>query len=233
MSQEINSIIHGFQQEYQCSKCKNIQKVNLFPYINFSLNPEYYALVKDLSIFKVVCDKCGKTEYIKFDCLIVDEEHKYFLYFLSNKDNFNKFKYQITYFIETTLNKDGKYNLDDYKTRTIFNANDLIEKMAIFELGLNDEAIELIKSMAFEKELINPVVYDSLYFDDLDKTNLKFVAFSEKSSSIEPKQFILDFNFYNNVIDKIKNINVRHKEYFEVIDQNWVNSHFSLNENDK
>lgn len=228
MNQEITSIINGFQQEYKCSKCGNIQKVNLLPYINFAQNPEYYALVKDLSIFKITCDKCNRLEFIKFDCLIVDEEHKYFLYFLSNKDLYNKFKYQITYFIETSLNKDGRYNLNDYKTRTIFDFNDIIEKMSIFEYGLNDEVIELIKSMAFEKKLVNPIIYDSLYFDNIDKTNLIFVAFSKKSSSIEPKQFVLDFNFYNKMIDETKNINARHKDYFEIIDQNWVNSYFSF-----
>jgi len=226
----INSVINGITADYECSDCKHVQKVNIFPLINFNKNPEYYSLVKDLSIFKVTCEKCGHEKIIQFDSLIVDETHKYFVYLLSDKSLYNKFKYQITYFIETVLNKDDKYDLNEYKTRLVYSPNDLIEKMNIFEIGLNDQAIEIIKCAFFDKELVNRNIYDLIYFDGLNEANLEFVAISSKTTSKEPKKFVVDFNFYNKIIDDIKNINLLNPEYFKVIDEDWVRSTFKNSE---
>ena len=222
----IESVIQGFKADYTCSKCGNKKEVNLIPYVNFTQNPEYYALVKDLSIFKVTCDKCGNKELIKFDMLITDEQHKYFIYLLNNESVYDKFKYQISYFVETTLNKDGKYDFNSYKTRVVFTLNDLIEKMSIFECGLRDDSIELIKLMIQEKQIIDTNIYDRIFFDGMEKTNLIFALFSSRSDTVEPKRLVLDGNFYNKVIDGIKNVSLDN-EVFPCIDYNWAVRNFA------
>lgn len=222
----IESVIQGFKADYTCSKCGEKKEVSLIPYVNFTQNPEYYALVKDLSIFKVTCDKCGNHELIKFDMLITDEQHKYFIYLLNNESAYDKFKYQISYFVETVLNKDGKYDFDSYKTRVVFTLNDLVEKMTVFEYGLRDDSIELIKLMIQEKQIIDTNIYDRIFFDGMEKTNLIFALFSSKSDTVEPKRLVLDGNFYNKVIDGIKNTSLN-KEIFPCIDQNWAIKNFA------
>lgn len=222
----IDSTIRGIQTDYVCSKCGHTQKANIFPYINFTDNPEYYALVKGMDIFKVKCEKCGLEKIIQFDTLIVDDVHKYFIYLLSDRSLHNKFKYQITYFIETTLNKENKYNLKECKTRLVFSPNDLVEKMNIFEIGLDDEAIELIKRGIFDKSIVNEDAYDLLYFDGMNNADLEFVAFSSKTSTLPAKKITLESTFYNKVIDDLSNFKHRHREYFEVVDSDWVLSKF-------
>jgi len=224
--EEIESKINGIVTDYECSKCKHKQKVNIFPCINFNQNPEYYALVKDMSVFKVKCEKCGEEKIIQFDMLLIDETHSYFLYLLTDKSLYNKFKYQITYFIETTLNKDDKYDLSKCKSRLVYSPNDLIEKMNIFEIGLDDEAIEIIKCGIFDKKLVDRAIYDCVYFDGMNEANLEFVAFSSKTSTKEPMKLIVQFQFYNNVVDDLANFKNRHHDYFEVIDEEWVRSKF-------
>ena len=225
---DIESVIKGFKGDYVCSSCGEKKTVNLLPYVNFTDNPEYYALVKDLSIFKVKCDKCGKEEVIKFDSLFVDDAHKYFLYFLSDPSAYSKFRYQITYFIETSLNRDGKFDLGDYKTRVVFDLNDLVEKMAIFEVGLDDISVELIKFMMYKKKVLDQAVYDKLYFDGMNKMNLEFAAFSSKSSTVKPEKYVIDGNFYNKVVDDVKKISDSlkdSKEPFRLIDSSWIETH--------
>jgi ribosomal protein S27E len=229
--EEINSVIHGMVTDYKCEKCGNTQKVNIFPCINFTQNPEYYALVKDLSIFRVKCEKCGDTKIIQFDTLLIDEQHKYFLYLLTDRSLYNKFQYQITYFIETVLNKDDKYDLTKYKTRLVFSPNDLVEKMNLFELGLDDEAIELIKYGIYEKKLVDRSVYDCLYFDGMNNADLEFIAFSSKTDTKKPMKFVVQSVFYNKVIDDLSNFKNRHRDYFEVIDRDWVVSKFENTSN--
>ncbi len=226
---EINSVIQGMVANYKCEKCGNEQNVNIFPCIDFSKNPEYYALVKDLSIFKVKCEKCGIEKIIQFDTLLIDEAHKYFIYLLSDRSFYNKFKYKITYFIETELNKEDKYDLDTYKTRIVTSPNDLVEKMSIFEFGLDDEVIELIKCGIYDKNIIDRVVYDCLYFDGMQNADLEFVAFSSKTSSKEPKKLVVQFGFYNKIVDDLSNFKNRHHDRFEIIDEDWIRSKFDNN----
>lgn len=220
----IDSIIRGEKSEYTCPSCGHKQEVNLFPLIDFSKNPEYYALVKDLSIYSVKCDGCGKEQLIKFDSLIVDHEHGYILYMLSNEDDIKRFRHQITYFVETILNKDEKFDIGTIKTRVVTSYNELLEKMAIFEIGLDDEAMEVLKATFEQIDGFDSVKYDEIRFDGIDGTNLLFVLMNSRSNEITPKALKIDIGAYNKIIDDTKAIRSRKREYFEKIDRNWVST---------
>jgi hypothetical protein len=220
MEKEILSKINGIKANFKCEKCGNIQDVNIFPYINFNENPEYYALVKELDVFKITCDKCNTNAIVKYDALYLNEKEKYFIYLLTDKDLVQKFRHQITYFIETVLNKDEKYNFDEFKTRLVFNTNQLVEKLAIFEIGLNDKVIEIIKYGFYENNLIDTTRFDSVYFDGIKETKLEFVLFSSENKEDIDKIYI-DIEFYNQVIDKISKLNDENF-IFPNIDEEWV-----------
>lgn len=222
MEKEILSKINGIKANFKCEKCNNVQDVNIFPYINFKENPEYYALVKNLDVFKIKCNNCGKESIVKYDALYLNENEKFFIYLLTDKSLIQKFRHQITYFIETVLNKDEKYNFEEYKTRLVFNTNQLIEKLAIFELGLNDKVIEIIKYGFYENGLINKSKFDSVYFDGIKETKLEFIMFNSNEKNTIDKIFI-DINFYNQVIDKISKL--KDDDFvFPCIDEDWVKS---------
>jgi hypothetical protein len=220
MEKEILSKINGIKANFKCEKCGNIQDVNIFPYINFNENPEYYALVKELDVFKITCDNCNTDAIVKYDALYLNEKEKYFIYLLTDKDLVQKFRHQITYFIETVLNKDEKYNFDEFKTRLVFNTNQLVEKLAIFEIGLNDKVIEIIKYGFYENNLIDTTRFDSVYFDGIKETKLEFVLFSSENKEDVDKIYI-DIEFYNQVIDKISKLNDENF-IFPNIDEEWV-----------
>jgi hypothetical protein len=220
MEKEILSKINGIKANFKCEKCGNIQDVNIFPYINFNENPEYYALVKELDVFKITCDNCNTDAIVKYDALYLNEKEKYFIYLLTDKDLVQKFRHQITYFIETVLNKDEKYNFDEFKTRLVFNTNQLVEKLAIFEIGLNDKVIEIIKYGFYENNLIDTTRFDSVYFDGIKETKLEFVLFSSENKEDIDKIYI-DIEFYNQVIDKISKLNDENF-IFPNIDEEWV-----------
>lgn len=228
MEKDIISKINGIKANFKCEKCGNIQNVNIFPYINFNENPEYYALVRNLDIFKIKCEKCNTNAIVKYDALYLNETQKYFIYLLTDKDLIQKFRHQITYFIETILNKNEKYNFDEFKTRLVFNTNQLMEKLAIFELGLNDKVIEVIKYGFYENNLIDETKYNAVYFDGIKETKLEFVLFNTERD-IEIDKIFIDIEFYNQVIDKISKLN-DDNFVFPNIDRDWVNTKLSRNE---
>ena len=153
----------------------------------------------------------------------------YFIYLLNDKDLVDKFRHQITYFIETVLNKDDKYNFEQFTTRLVFSKNELVEKLAIFEIGLNDKVIEFIKYGFFDHGLIDLSKYDSVYFDGIKETKLEFILFNS-NRDVEIDKIFIDIQFYNNLVEKINKI----KDdifVFPSIDRNWVLSKISNEDN--
>ena len=134
-----------------------------------------------------------------------------------------------TYFIETVLNKDDKYNFEQFTTRLVFSKNELVEKLAIFEIGLNDKVIEFIKYGFFDHGLIDLSKYDSVYFDGIKETKLEFILFNS-NRDVEIDKIFIDIQFYNNLVEKINKI----KDdifVFPSIDRNWVLSKISNEDN--
>lgn len=218
MENDIISSINGFKVNYTCEKCSNEQEIPIFPYINFSESPEYYALVKNLDIFKCKCEKCSFENFIKFDSLIVDPIHNYFLYLFCDHKNINLFRKNVDYFVNTVLKGPELEDWNNSKTRLVLTLNDLVEKMTIFELGLNDKTIEFIKRGLIEKKLVKDINSEIL-FDGIYQTNLEFVSIGEKES----EKINVSINFYNDIIEKVKQID-KNEQNFELIDQNWVKS---------
>lgn len=215
MENEIVSKINGLMVDYVCESCKTSQQIPIFPYIDFSKNPEYYAKVKDLDIFKVKCKKCEKQTYIKFDTLLVNPKLKYFIYLFCNKDKINVFRNNTNFFVENVLQSSQYNDWKSLKTRVVTTLNELVEKLCIFELGLNDIAIELIKCGFFEKEIISNDY--EVYFDGINDANLEFITYNkEKNEKIK-----ISIGIYNKIIDKLNNISLELQD-FELIDQEWI-----------
>lgn len=219
--EEITSVINGIKTKFVCEKCKHEQVANIFPYINFTQNPEYYALVKELDIFNIKCEKCGYSSFIKYDALYLNESQKYFVYLLTDKTLVQKFRNQIRYFLETMLNKDDKYDFNEFKTRLVFDINSLIEKFAIFELGLNDVVIEIIKYGFYENNLIDTNAFDSIYFDGIKEMNLEFVLLNSNDKTKVDKLFI-NIEYYNKFVDKLSRMKDEQDEMFSCVDFDWV-----------
>lgn len=214
------SKINGLKEKFTCNKCNFEQDVNIFPYINFNENPDYYDLVKNLSIFKVECQNCKNNVYIKYDCMFLNEDKKYILYVLSNKEMINSFRNQIRYIVESSLNSDDKYNFDEYTSRLVFNYNELIEKLIIFELGLNDKIIEILKYGLYKNKINTSTKFDTVYFDGLNGMSLEFVLLSSTNND-DFEKFGLNIEHYNKLTDQLLKIK-SYDEFFTEINKDWV-----------
>ena len=217
MEKEIISKINGLQEEFVCENCGHKQIVNIFPYINFKENPEYYSKVKDLEIFSINCNQCHKQSMIQYNILILDEIHKYFLYLLPNKDDYKHFQHQIDYFMKMNFNEVEYPDYKEYKTRIVFDLNDLIEKMSIFELSLNDKAIEILKNAIRDSGVITDKTYD-LYFDRIDNTDMVFIYLVKLTNQVKDTK--ISIGLYNEIIEKVNKES--EEKQFEIINSEWA-----------
>lgn len=103
-----------------------------YPLIDVKRSLQLKEKVLDSSLFTYNCPNCGYTTLVAYDCLYVDKDKK--LMIRLGKDRH-----------DLTCNNDGGFTL-----RTVSDPNELVEKILLFDLGLDDRAVELEKHIAID-----------------------------------------------------------------------------------
>lgn len=148
-------------QKITCPKCSYKGELKMFDSANVSLNHELREKVLSGDIFRWTCPKCGENITILHNLLYHDMKNEFQVYYSPNDcAELNK-----------TMNSLLKKMPGARKTiRTVESLNALREKILIFEEGLNDIAIELIKAL---------IKFDSQN-DIPDNTELRFISYISK-----------------------------------------------------
>lgn len=113
------------QHSFRCPSCGDIFTVNLPDVVNAAEGHEYKDLILSGELFLHECPHCSRRQVVSWPLAYIDTEGKH-LVFLSDK--------QLS--IDET---------EGYTARLVDRAGDMIEKIKIFDYGLDDRAIELVK----------------------------------------------------------------------------------------
>ena len=116
-----NSSSHSFS----CPNCGTEYSVTLHDIINVGECPELKPLVLNGELFLIECPRCGRRQVAKRPLVYLDPEEK-LLVLLSDKSA-------------------SMEDAPGYTARLVETAGDLIEKVKIFDAGLDDKAVELCK----------------------------------------------------------------------------------------
>ncbi len=124
------------QAETQCSKCAEKHILTIYKSINVAESPSLKAKVADGSLFLWQCPHCGTTNLAAYDTLYHDPEKKIMLWL--------DLRNQIS---ETQMQAISNHTkaMGGYRLRLVSDVGSLIEKLHIFEDGLDDLAIEFCK----------------------------------------------------------------------------------------
>lgn len=113
------------QHSFRCPSCGEIFTVNLPDVVNAAEGHEYKDIILSGELFLRECPHCSRRQVVSWPLAYIDTEGKH-LVFLSDK--------QLS--IDET---------EGYTARLVDRAGDMIEKIKIFDYGLDDRAIELVK----------------------------------------------------------------------------------------
>lgn len=145
-----------------CPGCGNKQDIIIWESLNSELSPEAKRKLLDGDFFVFNCE-CGYSAGIDTALLYHDMTHQVMVYYV-NEDSKNQAK--------ETFEETKKFGMLDYKYRIVNSQDELREKALIFDKGLDDRIIELIKVFYFlQIEENNP---------DLDIEGLLFYTSGEE-----------------------------------------------------
>lgn len=119
-----------------CSRCGNPSKVEQYSSINVSETPELKEKVKDGSLFMWECPHCGTPNLVRSQLLYHDPSEKLMVWITGGSP-------ELESRIATAYA--GIEEMSAYTARFVADAGSLIEKVKIFDSGLDDIIMEMCK----------------------------------------------------------------------------------------
>ena len=156
-------------EKVTCPSCHHEGDFELWDSINTALDPEMKEKVLNQSIFLYTCPSCGETFRLNYSTLYHQMEDLVMIYLVPESEV--KKTYEIFYEKNTLAD----YRTEKYLYRIVTSANQLVEKIQIFDAGKDDRVMELVKLLATDSILKNDpdIKFDELRFAvDDDGTNI-------------------------------------------------------------
>ena len=124
------------QTEAACSRCGSVRTVTTYDSINVRETPELKALVLDGSAFVWECPHCGARNLVRSQTLYHDPDEKLMVWLTFGSEALEE-RVRSAY--------SGTEGLSGYTCRFVDDAGSLIEKVKIFDAGLDDVVMEMAK----------------------------------------------------------------------------------------
>jgi hypothetical protein len=129
MSTQIN-------KDVSCPHCSAVVKTQMWPGINAEENPDLRALVLNETLFDWKCPACGYEAQLVYPCLYHDKSKKFMIYVVPNGNDCA---------LQSVDVSEAFPQFNEMTKRVVTSLTGLKEKILIFEAGLDDLAVELVK----------------------------------------------------------------------------------------
>jgi len=124
--------------QFRCRHCDKSFETGIYSAIDVSADPDLKEKVRDGSIFVFECPYCGTKGLYIGHLLYIDPEAKQF--FSLVPEGFPEGG--------APVDEEGRYT--DYVTRLVRTPGELVEKLCIFDAGLDDAAVEMVKFVTMQ-----------------------------------------------------------------------------------
>ena len=195
-----------------CPHCHRTAYFNIWNSINTKTDPETYGQVRRLSLFRFCCPYCRQTSTINYSFLYHQMESALMIYYIPEDEEADTTQ-NLLDAVSAGTPKDEKPDSDSgmkeeeralenalahYKYRIVRTHEEFLEKLAIFDAGLDDRIVELAKVIVgaeAERQLSETGFrVKSAFFSFSKEKNEKKLVFRDKNSSQTA-------NYYNYISD--------------------------------
>lgn len=147
----------------ECPTCRKSSEIEIWNSVNVTLDPQLRKQVLDGSAFAFVCPACGAQEQLSYHCLYHDMEHQFMVHWMPDLETLPQ--EELSELEKVTIWSPG------YRYRLVPSRNRLREKILIFECGLDDRVIEVMKHLVWEAYWKDKgIALDEMYFNSVGGT---------------------------------------------------------------
>jgi len=129
----------------QCKECGQENEVTIWLSLNAQVDTDAFAQMLTGKLFTFECCGCGKPGHINYDMLYHDMVHRAIIHYVVSPESAER-AYES---IQKLLAEEGEKALpSDYTIRVVKSQNALREKALLFNHGLDDRIMEILKGLA-------------------------------------------------------------------------------------
>ena len=206
-------MIQQIVKKISCPSCGKEGEVILWEKVNVNMNPDLKEKLFDESINSFSCKACGYKGRVDIPLYYNDAKAKFFVYLVPDYPVGMKEEEELI----ANLNAQTLHILDsgyDQKIRVVFEYFSLLEKISIFDAGLDDRAVEGCKVLARTQLKL---VEGRASFASLDKDSLVF-NFFEKEDKKASQSFSIPRDMYDEVKSLMEKKDQEDSHTFRIVD---------------
>ena len=206
----------------QCPTCGHSQKYNYYGSINVTVDKELKKSVRDLSVFRVYCKHCGEKINVLHPMLYHDMDKNLQIWLLPRGTTEEEKAVENKHFREIKSHPP----LPDYTTRLVATPFLLVDKVKVFDAGLDDRVIELCKIFMYgdlcdeNPQYSNREITDAFFHQFKDGTNaIQYLCVNND----ENFTLRIDDEYYSTIANAFKEtFEKMPSDAFDEIDQTWA-----------
>lgn len=215
-------------QSITCLACGQPSDFDFYASINTLFDPALKQRVKNFDIFKFICPHCGSEQFVAYSLLYHQMEDKLMIYCVQDEDDIASVRKLFDEDFSSVVDETGRQRALDtaaYRRRIVVGADSLVEKLRIFDAGLDDRLMEIYKIMLYGQmqpqlaEMPGGDDVDAVFVDEqLDGSlDLVFVANGQAVGAVPFSQEVYDIieKQYSDAVSQLADAE-------PVIDQDWA-----------
>lgn len=173
-----------------CPNCKTTGDYTCWDSINVDLDPENREKVKNGELFAYICPNCKRKYNIEYETLYHDMSNRFMIQYIANPSEERMKKYYEELEKMKEINIKHSLNLGE-KLRTTLDRNDFLEKIYIFEAGIEDFYIEITKIVVIQQfcQTHQNEEMPRIYFSGIDDKNIHFSTDDGRGVDIDRELF--------------------------------------------
>ncbi|MBE6760442.1 MAG: hypothetical protein E7554_10250 [Ruminococcaceae bacterium] len=168
----------------KCAECEHENEVTIYAGLNAQVDTEKYVELLNGTLFNFDCAGCGKKGHLNYDMIYHDIVHRAVVHYVTNPDSLKKAKEAI----ETMKNLEGENAMPkDYTYRIVNSQNALREKALLFNYGLDDRVMEILKGLSVsgaKKEHPDLQIVEALYLTAHGKWMIQILGNKPMSAEV-------------------------------------------------
>ena len=200
------------KETYTCPECGHEQECTVWHSLNGDMNPEAKQQLLDGTLFLSECSNCGRKSNLDYGILYHDMTNQAMVYYV-DEESVNKT-------LEIMKNSGKQFGLDmsGYRNRIVTDQNSLREKAIIFDHGLDDRVVEIIKLIYYinAEDRFSDAKINAVYFLVADgKYILEFLGEKPLSAEVPAEMYDNIKHDFAERLERVGNENA-------FVDLNWA-----------
>ena len=208
------------KKQIKCPSCKNLSEMTLWQSITVSDSQDLKddLLKGKVNIFR--CSSCGTTALVPVPVLYHDENKHLMISFSPCEEDdkirlFNQVK-------ETSRNSGELSELSDYNLRFVCSYNEFLEKILIFDSGLSDKTIEVLKLLVLMQDS-DKMENRVCIFGKKDNDQIEFMVQDKKEGQVYTSRVPMET--YHTVSKSLYESGVKDRSFdWEIVDSEYAAS---------